>query len=136
MGVRAGIIKCPFCKSHLQDTRQEFIDCRFCGKRFKRGTAKEEEEELRRNMVLDLSDKVNKMKTIISAGKIFGLIFLLFGVLMLFSRIFDFMELIITVAFFTCCGVWFGIMAVYGKKMEKTQSKLFDLSGGRDVFEY
>jgi uncharacterized membrane protein YvbJ len=121
MGVRAGLIECPHCRNHLQDTKQEYIDCSFCGKRFKRGTiGKEKEEEMRRTMVMDLSDKIQKMKAIIFAGRIFGFLCILLGVIMLFSKEFD----------------WIGLATKNNKQMEKDQSKMFDLSGGRAVFEY
>lgn len=136
MGVRAGIIKCPSCGAHLQDTRQEHIDCRYCGKRFTRGAAKHKEEELRRNMILDLSDNVQKMKAVISAGKIFGAIFIFLGVIWLFSKVFEFTEIMITSLFFINGIVWLAIAGVYNSKLDKTQSKMFDLTGGRAAFEY
>ena len=136
MSVRAGIIKCPFCDAHLQDTRQEFIDCRYCGKRFKRGAAKEREESLRRNMVLDLSDKIQKMKAVITAGRIFGALFIILGIIFLFSKIFELIEILITVSFIVNGLVWLAVSGVYSSKLEKTQSKMFDLTGGRAVFEY
>ncbi len=136
MGVRAGIIKCPFCNAHLQDTRQEFIDCRYCGKRFRRGSAKDKEEELRRNMVMDLSDQVQKMKVIMTSGRMFGAILLILGVIMLFSEVFEFFEILITVLFMGNGIAWLVVSGIYGSKLEKTQSKMFDLTGGRDVFEY
>jgi DNA-directed RNA polymerase subunit RPC12/RpoP len=136
MAVRAGIVKCPFCSAHLQDTKQEFIDCKYCGKRFKRGIAKEKEEELRRNMVLDLSDKVQKMKVIMSAGKIFGILFIILAVIWLFSEAFEFMEIAVFSMLIVNGVVWFAVSGFYGSKLEKTQSKMFDLTGGRGVFEY
>ena len=136
MGVRAGIIKCPECGAHLQDTKQEYIDCRHCGKRFQRGSAKEKEEELRRTMVLDLSDKVQKMKVIISSGKMFGILFIILGIIMLFSEVFEFTEILITILFMGNGIAWFALAGVYNSKLEKIQSKMFDLTGGRAVFEY
>jgi hypothetical protein len=137
MGVRAGLIECPHCRNHLQDTKQEYIDCSFCGKRFKRGTiGKEKEEEMRRTMVMDLSDKIQKMKAIIFAGRIFGFLCILLGVIMLFSKEFELIQIILTVAFFVNGLVWIGLATKNNKQMEKDQSKMFDLSGGRAVFEY
>ncbi len=136
MGVRAGIIECPFCKSHLQDTKQESIDCRFCGKRFRRGSSKEKEEELRRTMVLELSDKTQKMKAVISTGKMVGPIFIILGSLFLFSKVFELTEMLLTVIFIVNGLAWLAIGAVYNSRLEKLQSKVFDLSGGRSVFEY
>jgi Flp pilus assembly protein TadB len=137
MAVRGGLIECPHCGNHVQDTKQEYIDCRFCGKRFKRGTVgKEKEEELRRNMVMDLSDKIQKMKAVIFAGKIVGLIFLVLGIILLFSDALTLIQILLMVIFFACAGVWLSLVWVYSNRMEKDQSKMFDLSGGRDVFEY
>ena len=100
MGVRAGIIECPHCGNHLQDTRQEHIDCRFCGKRFKRGTVgKEKEEAMRRDMVMDLSDKIQKRKSVIFAGKVFGLLFIVMAVILLFSEEFTLIQIIFIVVF-------------------------------------
>ena len=91
MGVRAGLVECPHCGNHLQYTKQEYINCRFCGKSFRRGTiAKEKEEELRRNMVLDLSDDIAKMKIVSSLGLLFGVLFLILGLILLFLEVFTF----------------------------------------------
>jgi len=137
MGVRAGIIECPHCGNHLQDTKQEYIDCRFCGKRFKRGTvAKEKEEELRRTIILDLSDKIQKQKAVILSGRVFGALFLVIFFIMLFSEEFTIFEIVLTLILVINGAVWLGVASVYGKRLEKDQSKMFDLSGGRTVFEY
>ena len=136
MAVRAGLIKCPFCSSHLQDTKQEYIDCKYCGKRFRRGSAKEKEEEMRRKMVLDLSDDIQKMKATVFAGKIFGGFLLIFGALWLFSNVFEMIEIILTALFFGNGIAWLAIAGFYSKKLDKTQSKMFDLTGGRAAFEH
>ena len=137
MATRAGIVVCPFCDAHLQDTKQEYIFCQFCGKNFKRGTiAKEKEEELRRNMVLDLSDSVQKMKTVSYIGMMFGALFIILGLPWLFSEIFEVTEILLMLIFFINGGVWIGLGVYYWSKLEETQSKLFDLTGGRTVFEY
>ena len=137
MGVRAGIIECPHCGNHLQDTKQEYMDCRFCGKRFKRGTVgKEKEEAMRREMLLNLSDKIQKMKTIVLAGKIFAFLFLMLTLILLFSDEFDLIQILLTVGFIANAIVWLAISSVYNSRLQKDQSKMFDLSGGRTVFEY
>lgn len=137
MGVRAGIIECPHCGNHLQDTRQEYIDCRFCGKRFKRGTVgKEKEEAMRRDMVMDLSDKIQRRKVVIFAGRIFGSLFIVMTIILLFSEAFSLVQIILTVVFLANGIAWLAIASVYSSKLEKEQSKMFDLSGGREVFEY
>lgn len=137
MGVRAGIIECPHCGNHLQDTKQEFIDCRFCGKRFKRGTVgKEKEEAMRRDMVMDLSDTIQKRKSVIFAGKVFGLLFIVMTIILLFSEEFTLVQIILTVVFLANGIGWLAIASVYNAKLQKEQSKMFDLSGGRTVFEY
>jgi hypothetical protein len=137
MGVRAGIIECPHCGNHLQDTRQEYIDCRFCGKRFKRGTVgKEKEEAMRRDMVMDLSDKIQRRKVVIFAGRIFGSLFIVMTIILLFSEAFSLVQIILTIVFLANGIAWLGIASVYSSKLEKEQSKMFDLSGGREVFEY
>lgn len=133
----AGFIECPHCGNHVQDTKGEYINCRFCGKSFKRGTiAKEKEEEMRRQMVLDLSDDIQKIKTISGVGKLFGILFIIFGIVLLFSEVFEFFELLLTVIFLANGFVWLGLGAAYKAKLDKKQSKLFDLTGGRAVFEY
>jgi hypothetical protein len=136
MSVRAGIIKCPFCGSHLQDTKQEFISCKYCSKRFRRGSAKEKEEEMRRTMVLDLSDDIQKMKAIIFSGKVFGSFLMIFGAIWLFSNVFEIIEIMITALFLGNGIAWLAVAGFYGRKLEKTQSKMFDLTGGRAAFEY
>ncbi|WP_455392112.1 hypothetical protein [[Eubacterium] cellulosolvens] len=137
MGVRAGIIECPHCGNHLQDTKQEYIDCRFCGKRFKRGmVGKEKEEAMRRDMIMDLSDTIQKRKVVIFAGKVFGFLFLLLTLILMFSEAFTIEVIILTVLFLANGLAWIGIASVYNSKLQKEQSKMFDLSGGRTVFEY
>ena len=137
MGVRAGIIECPHCGNHLQDIKQEYIDCRFCGKRFKRGTlGKEKEESMRRDMVMDLSDKIQKRKVLVFAGKVFGFLFIVLTVILLFSEAFTLFQIILTVIFLANGIAWLAIASVQNTKLQKEQSKMFDLSGGRTLFEY
>jgi hypothetical protein len=137
MGVQAGIIECPHCGNHLQDTKQETMDCRFCGKRFNRGTiGKEKEEAMRRDMLLDLTDKVQKYKVIILAGKIFGALFLAFTIIFMFAEELTMIEIGLLIAFLVNGFVWLGLASKYSAQLQKDQSKLFDLSGGRQVFEY
>ena len=137
MAVRAGIIECPDCNAHLQDTRQEYMTCHKCGNRFNRATvAKEKEGAVRRKMILDLSDSTKKMKVIGMYGKMFGAFFIILGIIWLFSEIFGLVEIILTVVFFVNGIAWIGIGLSYGSKLEKTQSKLFDLTGGRAMFDY
>ena len=137
MAFSGALIECPYCGNHVQDTKQEYINCRFCGKSFKRGTiAKEKEEELRRNMVLDLSDEIAKMKVISSVGQVFGTIFIIFFIILLFSDVFLIIQLVLTVIFLAN-GVFLLAFGLSKKsKLDKKQSKLFDLTGGRAVFEY
>ena len=71
-----------------------------------------------------------------SAGKMFGALFIILAVIWLFSEAFEFMEIIVFSMLIVNGIVWFAVSGVYGSKLEKTQSKMFDLSGGRDVFEY
>ena len=85
-------------------------------------------------MILDLSDKLQKMKAVVFAGKIVGSMFFILGIILLFSEAFTFMEILLTVLFFGCGGVWLGLMYKTGAQMEKDQSKMFDLSGVRDVY--
>jgi len=100
MAMRGTLIECPHCGNHVQDTKQQYIDCRFCGKRFMRGTvAKEKEEALRRTMILDLTDSLQKKKAIILAGKIFGGLFLVLMLILLFSDEFTMTEMILTLIF-------------------------------------
>ena len=137
MAVQTTVIKCPFCNQNLSDTKQEFIICSFCGKRFKRGTIHKEKEELiRRNMILNLNDEIKKQKAVKRIGTSIGIVFIIIGMFLHFSSVFETMEIILFVIFLALGFVWIGVGVVNGNKFRKNQSKLFDLTGGREVFDY
>ncbi len=137
MAVQTTVIKCPFCNQHLSDTKQEYITCQFCGKRFKRAEIqKAAEEEMRRNLILDLNDEVKRQKTIKKVGYGIGILFLIFGMILHFSSVFEVMEWILFLIFIIFGFVWIGIGVVNARKFKTNQSKMFDLTGGREVFDY
>ena len=94
MGVQTVVIKCPFCNQHLSDTKQEWIICNFCGKKFKRAEIqKAKEEEMRRNMILDLNDQIKKEKTSKKVGYTIGALFFVFAMAMQFLLVFEITEI-------------------------------------------
>lgn len=137
MAVQTTIIKCPFCNQHLADTKQEHVTCQFCGKRFKRSEIqKAAEEEMRRNMILDLNDEIKRQKTIKKIGYGIGMVFIALAMTLHFSSVFETNEWILFVIMIVLGFAWIGLGVTNATKFKKNQSKLFDLTGGREVFDY
>jgi len=137
MAVKTVVIKCPFCNQHLSDTKQEWIICTFCGKRFKRAEIqKAKEEEMRRNMILDLNDQIKKEKTGKKVGYAIGGIFFVLAMAMQFLQVFEIMEWILFLVMIVVGFVWIGFGVKNARKFKENQSKLFDLTGGREMFDY
>ncbi len=137
MGVQTVVIKCPFCNQHLSDTKQEWIICNFCGKKFKRAEIqKAKEEEMRRNMILDLNDQIKKEKTSKKVGYTIGALFFVFAMAMQFLQVFEIIEWLLFLVMIGIGFVWIGFGVKNARKFKQNQSKLFDLTGGREMFDY
>jgi hypothetical protein len=137
MAVKTVVIKCPFCNQHLGDTKQEWIICTFCGKRFKRAEIqKAKEEEMRRNLILDLNDEIKKEKTGKKIGYTIGGLFFVFAMALQFMQVFEIIEWLLFIIMIVIGLVWIGFGVKNANKFKENQSKLFDLTGGREMFDY
>ena len=107
MGVQTVVIKCPFCNQHL-----------------------------RRNMILDLNDQIKKEKTSKKVGYTIGALFFVFAMAMQFLQVFEIIEWLLFLVMIGIGFVWIGFGVKNARKFKQNQSKLFDLTGGREMFDY
>jgi len=127
-------ITCPFCRRELDDTHEPSIHCKFCGKKFRRvDVFSEDEKTMRQNMIIDLSTYMSRLKVTKNVAFVLGILSLLAVVLLLFGQQAVFIVFILVGVFVASFVTWMIIWAVHEKKYIKSQSKLFDLSGGRRV---
>ena len=127
-------INCPFCGRELEDSHDPSILCRYCGKKFRRmDVFNEDEKMLRQTMIIDLSTTMSKYKTTANVGMIFGAISLLGAVAMLFSKEMTIIQWGLVAFFAALTAVWWILFGINSAKYNASQSKLFDLSGGRRI---
>jgi VIT1/CCC1 family predicted Fe2+/Mn2+ transporter len=128
------MIKCSECGRMLEDTYTEFIVCAYCGKKTNREEAiSSSEEEVRRRVIWDISDKIRKYKMIRNIGYSVGPLLLLLSFLFLFSNIFTLYIQILFVATLAMGIVWLVIGVSAGRKSEASVGRMFDMSA--DVAE-
>lgn len=127
-------INCPFCGRELEDSHEPSILCRYCGKKFRRmDVFNEDEKLLRQTMIIDLSTTMSKYKTTANVGMIFGTVCLLGAVAMLFSKEMLLVQWLLVAFFAALTVVWWTLFGINSAKYAASQSKLFDLSGGRRI---
>lgn len=128
------LINCPFCRREVEDTKAPVIQCKWCGKKFRRVQVfNEDEKALRQGMIIDLSLEMSKYKTMRVVGVLMGFVTLIIAVIFLFSEEFPVWMWGLVGAGAACTAGWWVVSFLNDRKYNETQSKLFDLSGGRRV---
>ena len=127
-------ISCPFCNRELEDSHDPSILCRFCGKKFRRmDVFNEDEKMMRQTMIIDLSTTMSRYKISSNVGMAMGFLCLAAAVALLFSKEMMIYQWLLLAFFAALTGVWWVIAGINSAKYSKSQSKLFDLSGGRRI---
>jgi len=125
-------ITCPFCRREIGDSHEPNIHCQFCGKKFRRvDVFNADEKSMRQNMIIDLATYMSKLKITKNVAAALAFFSLVAAVVMLFAAQAILVIFIVLAVFVVSFIVWIAIWGVHSSKYAKSQSKLFDLTGGR-----
>jgi hypothetical protein len=114
----------------LEDTRQDSVTCKYCGFVFKRDDVVQEDEEyIRRKMVVDLRSKMDMFK----ARKRFSIIFMstyfVLALPLLFLKTKDLTMPVVLLILFILIGFgFFLLMIVFDRMYDSNKSKASDIS--------
>ena len=126
---RTRLIECPNCGKQLEDTKQERLTCRFCGFNFVREEVVQEDEEyIRRRMIVDLRTAMDTFKAWKTISIIFMIISFLLAIPVHISVPFGIPQGVVLALFVICGFIFFILMLVFDRKYESSKSKASDLS--------
>lgn len=132
MAGEAEKIMCPFCSRELEDSQDPTIHCKFCGKKFRRmDVFNEDEKSMRQNMIIDLSIYMSKLKITKNVAGFLAFCSFVVVILLLFAEQSLLIIYILLAVFVLSFIIWVAVWGIHSKKYIKSQSKLFDLTGGR-----
>lgn len=126
---RTRLLECPNCHKQLEDTKQENVTCKFCGFTFRRvDVAQEDEEYIRRKMIVELRTDMEIYK----ARKKFATIFMVISFVLAIPVIACIPVLVIhwimLVLFIGGGFAFFLIMLLWDRKYESSRSQASDIS--------
>jgi hypothetical protein len=134
MAPTQGKINCPFCSRELDDSKEPYIQCRFCGKKFRRlDIFNDDEKSMRQSLIIDLSTEMSKLRITKNVASVIGTLCLLCAVIILFAEEALLVHWLLIAFFVLLTIVWWVVSFINGMKYNQNQSKLFDLSGGRRI---
>lgn len=126
---RTRLLECPSCGKQLEDTKQENITCKYCGFNFEREEVVQEDEEyIRRRMVVDLRTKMEIFKARKKLSTLFMVISFAMVIPVLFATPFSTIA-IISLVVFLAMGFFMFFMVVFNdRRYESSRSEASDLS--------
>ncbi len=136
MAQRTRLLECPSCGRQLEDTKQEKVTCRYCGNTFVReDVVQEDEEYIRRKMIVDLRTNMEISKKWKTISIIFMIVSFVLALPILITVTFDEEVInIVAAAIFFIGGIaFFVLMIVFDKRYESNRSKASDLSMRRKL---
>jgi DNA-directed RNA polymerase subunit RPC12/RpoP len=136
MAQRTRLLECPSCGRQLEDTKQEKVTCRYCGNIFVReDVVQEDEEYIRRKMIVDLRTNMEISKKWKTISIIFMIASFVLALPILITVTFDEEVInIVAAAIFFIGGIaFFVLMIVFDKRYESNRSKASDLSMRRKL---
>lgn len=136
MAQRTRLLECPSCGRQLEDTKQEKVTCRYCGNTFVReDVVQEDEEYIRRKMIVDLRTNMEISKKWKTISIIFMIVSFVLALPILITVTFDEEVInIVAAALFFIGGIaFFVLMIVFDKRYESNRSKASDLSMRRKL---
>ena len=130
MAQRARLLECPSCSKQLEDTKQENILCKYCGYSCKRDDVVQEDEEyIRRKMVVDLRSKMDMYKARKKYSTIFMIVYFALGIPMLIFKSMDItLSVVLLVGFMVLGFVFFLLMLLNDRLYDSNRSKASDIS--------
>ncbi|MGA1849171.1 MAG: hypothetical protein ACMUHB_07510 [Thermoplasmatota archaeon] len=129
MAQRTRLLECPNCSKQLEDTKQETITCKFCGFQFRRvDVAQEDEEYIRRKMIVDLRTDMEIYKARKKFSIVFMVISFVLAIPVLMSVPFELLQWIMLALFLLGGFVFFLLMLLWDRRYESSRSQASDLS--------
>lgn len=127
---RTRLLECPSCSRQLEDTKQDSVTCKYCGYVFKRDDVVQEDEDyIRRKMVIDLRSKMDMFKARKRFSVIFMGIFFALGIPLLFVKSKDLgLPIALLVAFILLGFVFFLLWIMFDRLYDSNKSKASDIS--------
>lgn len=126
---RTRLLECPNCQKQLEDTKQENMTCKFCGFTFRRvDVAQEDEEYLRRKMIVELRTEMEIFKARKKFSIIFMIISFVLAIPVLFSLPWETVHWIILGLFLTGGFTFFLLMLLWDRRYETSRSQASDIS--------
>ncbi|MBN1390986.1 MAG: hypothetical protein JXA22_10135 [Candidatus Thermoplasmatota archaeon] len=126
---RTRLLECPNCHKQLEDTRQENITCKFCGFIFRRvDVAQEDEEYLRRRMIVDLRADMEIFKARKKFSIIFMVISFVLAIPVIASVPFVLIHWVMMGLFIGGGFAFFILMLIWDRRYESSRSQASDIS--------
>jgi hypothetical protein len=126
---RTRLLECPNCQKQLEDTKQENITCKFCGFTFRRmDVAQEDEEYIRRKMIVELRTEMEIYKARKKFSIIFMVISFVLAVPVLLSVPFEVLHWIMVGLFLGGGFTFFLLMILWDRRYESSRSQASDIS--------
>ncbi|MDG6225142.1 MAG: hypothetical protein QCI82_06480 [Candidatus Thermoplasmatota archaeon] len=132
---KARLLDCPGCNKQLEDTRQDKMTCKYCGYTFNRDDVVQEDEDyIRRKMVVDLRSQMDKYKARKKFSTIFMAVFFALALPLLFFKDKDLTMTITLLVLYMLTGFAFFIFMIFNDRLyDSTRSKASDLSVRRRI---
>jgi uncharacterized membrane protein YvbJ len=131
MAQRTRLLECPSCAKQLEDTKQERITCKYCGHTFTReDVVQEDEEYIRRKMIVDLRTNMEISKKWKTISIIFMIISFVLALPILVTVTVDdsIINIIVAALFFIGGVAFFVLMILFDRRYESNRSKASDIS--------
>ena len=126
---RTRLLECPNCQKQLEDTKQENITCRFCGFSFRRvDVAQEDEDYIRRKMIVDLRTDMEIYKARKKFSTIFMVVSFVLAIPILFSLPFEPLHWVMLGLFLGGGFAFFILMLLWDRRYESSRSQASDIS--------
>jgi len=129
MATRYRLLDCPNCGKQLEDTKQDSITCKYCGHVFIReDVAQEDEELIRRKMIVDLRAEMENHKVRKKLSLVFMIVSFALIVPLVFASPFGLLVLTFILLFLIGGFALFILYILSDRGYETSKSKASDLS--------
>jgi hypothetical protein len=123
------LLECPNCQKQLEDIKQENITCKFCGFTFRRvDVAQEDEEYIRRKMIVELRTEMEIYKARKKFSIIFMVISFVLAIPVLLSIPFEVLHWVVLGLFLAGGFSFFLLMLLWDRRYEASRSQASDIS--------
>jgi len=134
MEPKSKLVKCPRCGKMILDTGGETLTCKYCGALIRREEIEgQRDEDLERKIqIVKLKWEIDMLEKKAKVTQVVALVFIILGIIMLFSPAFKILQIIATVIFFGFgLFMYFVLPQKIDKLREEKKSLRTDLISGR-----